>query len=111
MSDRHVIPLNPVDPSPDADASSSPAAVPRRAALQILAGSVGPGFALPSNGEAQHPMHVHLASPSAIEQAQKAAATASAPEFLPKFLDEHQMKTFEALAETIVPGSTTARVA
>jgi len=107
MRDRHVIPLNPVDPSPDAEASSSPAGVPRRAALQILAGAVGAGFALPSNVEAQHPIHVHLASPSAIEQAQKAAATASAPEFL----DDHQMKTFEALAEAIVPGSNTAHVA
>ena len=53
-------------------------------------------------------MHLHLASPAAIEQAQqKAAAGAYAPEFL----DAPLLKTLEALAEAIVPGSTPARVA
>ena len=42
-----------------------------------------------------------------IEQAQqRAAAAASAP----AFLDDHQSKTLEVLAEAIVPGSTGARV-
>jgi hypothetical protein len=77
--------------------------------LQILAGAVGAGFAFPSAAEAQHPIHRHLANPSAIEQAQKAAAATS--ESIPEFLDAHQMKTLEALAEAIVPGSTSARVA
>jgi hypothetical protein len=102
MNDRPFIPLEQVEPQQATDNG-----VPRRAALQILAGAVGAGFALPSGAEAQHPIHQHLANPSAVEQAQKAAAAASVPEFL----DEHQAKTLEALAEAIVPGSTSARVA
>jgi Gluconate 2-dehydrogenase subunit 3 len=82
-------------------------AVPRRVALQALLSGAGAGFVLPSSAEAQHPMYRHLSSPGVIEQAQKAAAAASAPEFL----DAHQAKTLEALAEAIVPGSTAARVA
>jgi hypothetical protein len=80
--------------------------MPRRAALQVLLGSAA-GFALPASVEAQHPMHQHLSNPVALEQAQqRAAATAAAP----VFLDAHQAKTLEALAEAIVPGSTAARV-
>jgi hypothetical protein len=109
MSDKQVVPLKPIEPLQTADAPASDG-VPRRAALQILAGAVGAGFALPSSAEAQHPIHQHLANPSAIEQAQKAVA-ASAPELLPEFLDAHQVKTLEALSEAIVPGSTSARVA
>jgi hypothetical protein len=82
--------------------------IPRREALQTLLGTVGVGFALPSIVEAQHPVHQHLASPATLEQAQQNAAVAA---YTPEFLDAHQLKTLEALAETIVPGSTTARVA
>jgi len=80
--------------------------MPRRAALQALLGGVGAGFALQSTVEAQHPMHRLLSNPAVIEQAQqRAAVTASTA-----FLDDHQSKTLEALAEAIVPGSTGARV-
>jgi hypothetical protein len=106
MSDRHIIPVQPVGPLPSADAPAD--GVPRRAALQILVGAVGAGFALPSTAEAQHPMHVHLASPAALEQAQQKAA---AGPYAPEFLDAHQLKTLDALADAIVPGATAARVA
>ena len=95
------IPLRPV-PDPLNDR------VPRRVALQALLGGVGAGFALPSPAEAQHPIHQHLANPAAIQQAQQNAAI---PTTSPLFVDEHQLKTLAALAETIVPRSTEARVA
>ena len=82
--------------------------MPRREALQTLLGSVGAGFALTSVVDAQHPVHQHLASPATLEQAQQNAAVAG---YTPEFLDAHQLKTLETLAETIVPGSTTGRVA
>lgn len=82
--------------------------IPRREALQALLGGVGAGFALPSLVEAQHPVHQHLASPTSVEQAQRTAAVAA---YTPAFLDAHQLKTLDVLAEAIVPGSTTARVA
>jgi Gluconate 2-dehydrogenase subunit 3 len=94
----NILPLEP-DPS---------TAVSRRVALQALLGGVGAGLARPATAEAQHPMHQHLLNPGAIEQAQqRAAATAYSAEFL----DAHQSKTLEVLAEAIVPGSTAARVA
>ncbi len=92
--------------APAAGATSG--GMPRRAALQTLLGGVGAGFALPSPASGQHPMHTHLANPGAIENAQKKAAVAA---YTPEFLDAHQVKTLEALAEAIVPGSATARVA
>jgi hypothetical protein len=95
----NTIPLQPVD---------APGAIPRREALQTLLGTVGVGLALPSVVDAQHPVHQHLASPATLEQAQQKAAVST---YTPEFLDAHQLKTLEALAETIVPGSTTARVA
>ena len=98
MTER-IVPITPVD---------QPSSIPRREALQTLLGSVGAGFALTSVVEAQHPVHQHLASPATLEQAQQNAAVAA---YTPEFLDAHQLKTLEALAETIVPGSTTARVA
>jgi hypothetical protein len=105
MSDRpdtsNVIPIRPVD-------SPAPDGIPRREALQTLLGSVGAGFALTSVVEAQHPVHQHLASPTIVEQAQQKAAVAA---YTAEFLDAHQLKTLEVLAEAIVPGSTTARVA
>jgi hypothetical protein len=90
------------------EAGAIPAAgMPRRAALQALASGAAAAFALPVAIEAQHPMHQHLSDPAGLERAQqRAAAAASAP----LFLDEHQAKTLEVLAETIVPGSTGARV-
>ena len=82
--------------------------IPRREALQALLGGVGAGFALTTIVEAQHPVHEHLASPASVEHAQQKAAVAA---YIPEFLDGHQLKTLEVLAEAIVPGSTAARVA
>ena len=81
--------------------------VSRRVALQALFGGVGSGLVASSSAAAQHPVHEHLLNPGAIEHAQQRAAVASAP----VFLDAHQAKTLEALAEAIVPGSTAANVA
>ncbi len=94
-----TIPIKPVD---------EPSGIPRREALQSLLGTVGAGFALTSVVEAQHPVHQHLASPAIVEKAQQNAAVAA---YAPEFLDAHQLKTLESVAEAIVPGSTTARVA
>jgi len=80
--------------------------MPRRAALQLL-GAAGAAFALPIALDAQHPIHQHLANPSVIAQAQERAAAAAST---PLFLDGHQVKTLEVLAEAIVPGSTAAKV-
>jgi hypothetical protein len=81
--------------------------IPRRVALQALLGGAGAAFALPSTAAAQHPIHQHLSNPTLIEQAQQRAVAAANPA---AFLDGHQSKTLEALAEAIVPGSTNARV-
>jgi hypothetical protein len=81
--------------------------MPRRAALQVLLGGAGAAFALPVAIEAQHPIHQHLSDPARLEQAQQRASVAASA---PLFLDEHQAKTLETIAETIVPGSTGARV-
>jgi hypothetical protein len=96
-----VIPLASAD-APAADG------IRRRDALQVLLGGVGATFALPLAAEAQHPVHQHLASPQRLEQAQQKAAIGA---YTPEFLDPHQLKTLETLAEAIVPGSTNARVA
>ena len=95
----------PVALRPVGDSSAS---LSRRVALQALVGSVGAGFALPGTAGAQHPVHQHLSSAATLEHAQqKAAATG----YTPEFLDAHQLRTLETLAEAIVPGSTAARVA
>jgi hypothetical protein len=86
----------------------SPSVRSRRVALQTLLGSVGAGFALSGIAEAQHPIHQHLSSAATLEQAQQRAAVAA---YAPEFLDAHQLKTLETLAEAVVPGSTAARVA
>ena len=96
-----IIPTTPVE-------SPASGGIRRREALQALLGSVGAGLALPSIVEAQHPMHQYPPSPAVVQQAQQKAAVAA---YTPEFLDAHQLKTLEALAEAIVPGSTTARVA
>jgi hypothetical protein len=98
----------PLKLTPIAPAVDPADGVSRRAALQALFGGVGAGLVAPSAAAAQHPMHQHLLSPGAIEQAQQRAAAAAAA---PVFLDAHQAKTLEALADAIVPGSTAARVA
>jgi hypothetical protein len=92
--------------APAAEATSG--RIPRRAALQTLLGGVATGLALPSSALAQHPVHAHLTNPGAIENAQQKASVAA---YTPEFLDAHQAKTLEAVAEAIVPGSTAARVA
>jgi gluconate 2-dehydrogenase subunit 3-like protein len=96
-----IIPMAPV-------AGATSGGMPRRVALQTLLGGLGAGIALPSSASGQHPMHAHLANPGAIENAQKKAAVAA---YTPEFLDAHQVKTLQAFAETIVPGSTAAKVA
>jgi Gluconate 2-dehydrogenase subunit 3 len=105
-----VVPVEPVGPVGHVGAADSPApdGIRRREALQALLGTVGAGLALPSIAEAQHPMHQYPPSPATVQQAQQKAAVAA---YTPEFLDAHQLKTLEVLAETIVPGSTTARVA
>jgi hypothetical protein len=98
-------PSKPIPVSPVTEPSAE--GMPRRVALQALLVGAGAGFALPSTAEAQHPMHQHLSNPGVIEQAQKKAAVTT---YTPEFLDAHQAKTLDALAEAIVPGSTAARV-
>ncbi len=93
-----VIPLAPAD-------GAATDGIRRREALQVILGAGA--LALPHVVEAQHPIHQHLAGPGIERAQQKAAASAYSPEFL----DAHQLKTLEVLAEAIVPGSTTARVA
>jgi hypothetical protein len=82
--------------------------IPRRVALQALLGGAAAGLALPETLSAQHPMQAHLTNPGALQNAQQ---NASAAPYALEFLDEHQAKTLASLAETIVPGSTAARVA
>lgn len=84
-----------------------PEGMPRRAALQALLSGAAAAFTVPVAIEAQHPIHQHLSNPAVIEQAQQRAAVAAAK---PVFLDDHQAKTVEVLAEAIVPGSTGAKV-
>jgi hypothetical protein len=95
------------DPSKPIPLSLVTDRMPRRVALQTLLGGVGAGFALPSTADAQHPMHQHLSNPAMIEQAQQRAVVTA---YTAAFLDDHQAKTLEAVAEAIVPGSTGARV-
>lgn len=80
----------------------------RRDALQALIGGVGGGLALPSIVSAQHPMHVHLGNPTALSLAREQVTGGTAG---PAFLDAHQLRTLESLAEAIVPGATEAAVA
>ena len=103
MGERHehpvIIPLA---------AETSGDGIKRRTMLQTLLAGVGAGLAAPALADAQHPVQHHLASATGVEQAQKKAAAAT---YKPEFLDAHQLKTLEVLADAIVPGSTTAKVA
>lgn len=79
----------------------------RREALQVLAGAMGAGIGVPGLA-AGHPLHSHLADQASVAQAEaKAVAAAGKPEFL----DEHQLKTLQVLAERIVPGASKASTA
>jgi len=95
----------PIALRPAGDSSTS---LSRRVALQALLGSVGAGVALPGTAGARHPVHQHLSNATALEHAQQKAAAAG---YTPEFLDAHQLRTLETLAESVVPGSTAARVA
>lgn len=94
-----LIPLHPVAEAPSDG-------IPRRAALQALLSGAA-AFTLPAVVDAQHPIHQHLSNPAAFAQADQRAAAAPST---PVFLDAHQSKTLEVLAEAIVPGSTAATV-
>jgi hypothetical protein len=106
--------MTPQDPDapapPETVNSSDQSGIGRRAVLQTLLGGVGATMALPV-AEA-HPVHGHLANDAVVAAAQKKARGAAKPAaYKPEFLDAHQLQTFEALAERIVPRSTEARVA
>ncbi len=95
-----------VPPRPDAE-GAGPEGVARRTVLQTLLGGVGATLALPAVLDAEtHPVHRHTAA--GIAQAQERAAAAP---YTPEFLDGHQLETLTVLADAIVPGSTTAKVA
>jgi len=91
---------DPVDPP-----AASPRRLGRREVLQGLAAAAGSGIALPVLADT-HPMRQHLA-----DHARVAAAEAKASSGTAAFLDAHQLETLTSLAERVVPGSTSARVA
>jgi hypothetical protein len=76
----------------------------RRRVIQQLA--IGAGgllmFPLVASG---HPVHQHLRDEVALGRAD---ARAAALDYVPEFLDPHQLETLRVLAERIVPGSTRA---
>jgi hypothetical protein len=72
----------------------------RRRVLQVLAGGVGAGLAIPAGAAAQAPHHhAPPSSPPPVD--------ASGP----AWLDRHQIETLASLAEAVVPGSAAAGVA
>ena len=75
--------------------------------LQSLIGGLGAGFALPFVAEA-HPIRADLNDQTKVARADREA---SGPDYKPVFLDAHQFETLDVLAERIVPGSRSARVA
>jgi hypothetical protein len=76
----------------------------RRQVLQVLAGGVGAGLAVPAlvAGESAH---AHAAAPAVAAAAEPPAAA------LPTLLDAGELELLKSLAEAIVPGSTEAGVA
>ena len=85
-----------------------PVELGRRAVLRAIAGGIGAGVAVPGLAGAQdHPLH-RLADDQVVERARQNAAAVS---YTPELLDAQGLRTLESLAEAIVPGSTTARVA
>jgi Gluconate 2-dehydrogenase subunit 3 len=78
----------------------------RRQVMRRMLGTAGAGIALPGLAVG-HPVHNHLMSDSTVAAAE---ATAADTAWQPIFLDPHQNETLVALAERIVPNSTTAQV-
>jgi hypothetical protein len=79
----------------------------RRDAMQILAGAIGAGAAIPALAEG-HPMRSHLSDHALVAQAE---AKVSAADWKPEFLDPHQFETLKSLAERILPGAAKAKTA
>jgi hypothetical protein len=105
-----MTPLEPIEPASAAAATKNDPGgtrgIGRRTVLQSLVGGVGATIALPL-AEA-HPVQQHLNDHGLVAQADAKASKAA---YKPEFLDDHQLQTFEVLAERIVPRSTEARVA
>ncbi len=87
--------------------SAQASGLSRRDVMQILAGTIGAGVAIPGFAEG-HPMQSHLANHATIAQAD---AKATAADWKPEFLDTHQFETLQSLAERIVPGASKAKTA
>lgn len=79
----------------------------RREVLQRLMGAVGAGFAFPAL-PAAHPMRRHLGNHARVAAADAKAGAAAVK---PEFLDARQLESLTSVAERILPGSTSARVA
>jgi hypothetical protein len=79
----------------------------RRAVLQTLLTGAGAAVAVPALAH-EHPMHASLQNPARVTTADRKA---SAPGYKPQLLDKHLFDTLVVLSETIVPGSTKAKVA
>ena len=76
----------------------------RRRVIQQLAMSAG-GLLMFPWVAAAHPVQHHLRDETVVGLAETRAA---APDYVPEFLDPHQLETLRILAERIVPGSTKA---
>src|SRR5215218_3461993 len=79
----------------------------RRFLMQRLAVSAGGLMIFPAV-LSSHPIQHHLADQNAVGLADKKA---SAPDYVPEFLDTHQLEMLQLLAERIVPGSAKANSA
>ena len=79
----------------------------RRDAMQILAGAIGAGIAIPGFAEG-HPLQSHFADHAKVARAD---AQATAADWKPEFLDAHQIEMLKSLAERIVPGASKAKTA
>ena len=78
----------------------------RRAVLQTLMAGAGAAVGVPALAH-DHPLHESLQDPAKVGAADRRARAAG---YKPVFLDQHLFETLGLLAETIVPGSKTARV-